>query len=149
MATLTNAPAIYSTTAVYQLHPQTCISCGVLFALAVDLDNELRQNHKTFYCPWGHGQSYRGKTDVQIAREERDAARSLAERESNRRRAAEAEAAHARRSAAAQRGWNTRIRNRIANGVCPCCTRSFENVRRHMETEHPDYAIPDERPADE
>ena len=27
----------------------------------------------------------------------------------------------------------------MANGVCPCCNRSFENLRNHMHTQHPDY----------
>src|SRR5690606_15231496 len=30
-------------------------------------------------------------------------------------------------------------RQRFANGVCPCCNRSFTNVARHMRTQHPDY----------
>jgi len=32
-----------------------------------------------------------------------------------------------------------RLQKRVANGVCPCCTRSFANLRRHMETTHPEY----------
>jgi hypothetical protein len=28
---------------------------------------------------------------------------------------------------------------RIGNGVCPCCNRSFTNLRRHMTTKHPEY----------
>lgn len=32
-------------------------------------------------------------------------------------------------------------RSRGPNGIhCPCCTRSFTNLQRHMETEHPDGA---------
>jgi hypothetical protein len=33
----------------------------------------------------------------------------------------------------------TRIRNRIAAGVCPCCTRTFKNVARHIKDKHPTY----------
>lgn len=32
-----------------------------------------------------------------------------------------------------------RDRHRFANGVCPCCNRSFEALRRHIATQHPDY----------
>ena len=46
------------------------------------------------------------------------------------------------RDAEAQRVALARIRQRIANGVCPCCQRSFGNVRAHMETQHPDYTAP-------
>lgn len=143
MTTRTSAPAWYSPTFTYTLRGQTCIDCGVLFGLEAHYDDERKQDHKSFSCPNGHSQHYVGKTDVQIAHEERDAARQLAARESRRRQLAQADAEHARRSAAAYKGWATRVRNRIANGVCPCCNRSFTNVRRHMESQHPDYTIPE------
>lgn len=31
------------------------------------------------------------------------------------------------------------MKKRTANGVCPCCTRSFTNLQRHMKSQHPDY----------
>ena len=40
----------------------------------------------------------------------------------------------------AQKAAKTRLKNRIAAGVCPCCNRSFVNLARHMNTKHPDYA---------
>lgn len=40
----------------------------------------------------------------------------------------------------AQRAAKTRIKKRVAAGVCPCCTRSFANLARHMKGQHPDYA---------
>ena len=44
------------------------------------------------------------------------------------------------RSRSAIKGHLTRTKNRVKNGVCPCCKRSFENLRQHMETKHPEYA---------
>lgn len=46
---------------------------------------------------------------------------------------------HAERQASARKGQVTRLKNRAAAGVCPCCTRSFENLRRHMTTKHPTF----------
>jgi DNA repair exonuclease SbcCD ATPase subunit len=40
----------------------------------------------------------------------------------------------------AARGQMTKLRNRVGKGVCPCCNRSFENLKRHMVSKHPDYA---------
>lgn len=40
------------------------------------------------------------------------------------------------RRLAAQRGVTTRLKNRVANGVCPCCNRTFANLQRHMSTKH-------------
>ena len=31
---------------------------------------------------------------------------------------------------------------RIHKGVCPCCNRSFTNLKRHMETKHPEHPSP-------
>lgn len=39
----------------------------------------------------------------------------------------------------AQKGQNTRLKKRIAAGVCPCCNRSFANLREHMAGQHPDF----------
>jgi hypothetical protein len=45
----------------------------------------------------------------------------------------------AERSAAAVRGHITRLKNRIAKGVCPECHQAFPSLARHMETKHPAY----------
>lgn len=34
---------------------------------------------------------------------------------------------------------HTRTKNRIAKGVCPCCSRTFLDLQRHMQTKHPDF----------
>jgi len=38
------------------------------------------------------------------------------------------------------RGELTKLKKRVTNGVCPCCHRSFQNLRRHMATKHPNEA---------
>lgn len=147
MTTKTSTPALYEASSIYTLRSVTCYLCGVLFGLEDSYATRRRNDHREFSCPNGHSQAYIGKSKVE---QERDAARELAQRESRRRELAERQAGwanddaeRARRSAAAYKGWATRIRNRIANGVCPCCNRSFTNVRRHMTTKHPDYTIPE------
>ena len=46
------------------------------------------------------------------------------------------------RSRSAYMGQVTRLKNRAANGVCPCCTRHFQNLQAHMAKKHPDYTEP-------
>lgn len=46
---------------VYRLSKVTCCKCGIPFWLDSDFDDELKQRKTTFYCPKGHGQSYRGE----------------------------------------------------------------------------------------
>ena len=32
-----------------------------------------------------------------------------------------------------------RMRDRVKNGVCPCCNRQFQNLLSHMRRKHPDF----------
>lgn len=93
-----------------------------------------------FYCAYGHRQFYvEGETEADKLRRERDRlAQQIAERD-DRIRAERDRADAAERRSAAARGQVTKIKNRVGAGVCPCCTRSFSNLRRHMETQHSDY----------
>lgn len=117
--------------------------CGIHHAVPADLVRWARQSSSNaVYCPLGHRWVIR-KSDVDIERERAEKAeRQLsAERDTSRRLAANLE--RERRSAIAYKGHLTRIRNRIANGVCPVpeCKRSgFKQVERHIATCHPEWA---------
>lgn len=49
------------------------------------------------------------------------------------------EAKRERNRANGYKGHATRITKRAKAGVCPCCNRSFENLRRHMASQHPTF----------
>lgn len=116
-----------------------CCSCGVEFAIPDRLISQRRMDGKNFYCPNGHSMVFSEPTEKKLQREleavraERDRARARATATRDQLDAAE-------RSKSALRGVNTRIRNRIAAGVCPCCSRTFQDLARHMSGQHPDYA---------
>lgn len=38
-----------------------------------------------------------------------------------------------------RKGLLTRMKNRVGNGVCPCCNRHFKNLQGHMKTKHPEF----------
>lgn len=95
----------------------------------------------SFYCGYGHPMVFCvGESDLDKMRRERDRlAQRVAERDdqiTHQREIAEA----AERRAAAARGQVTKIKNRVGKGVCPCCNRTFENLHRHMSTQHPTFA---------
>lgn len=117
-----------------------CCKCQARFAIPTDAYDRLRKSHDAHWCPLcGQQQHFTGLSDEEKLRKELEAekARKLEILgEANRLRESNAALG---RSLKAQRSATKRIRNRVANGVCPCCTRSFENLRRHMETKHPDY----------
>jgi len=116
-----------------------CASCSMTFAFPQDFEQRRRADKATFYCPAGHSNVYGGESDK--ARADRLARELIAQREATRR---ESERVDQRdRSLRAARGNATKLRKRIANGVCPCCKRTFAELGRHMKTKHPDYAKQD------
>lgn len=122
------------------LATETCCNCSVAFAMPTEMMDRLRTNGGSFYCPNGHSQHYT-KTEVQRLRTELNKANKDAQYWRQRKVEEEAARQHAERQAAARKGLVTKIKNRISNGVCPCCNRTFTDLQRHMESKHPDYAV--------
>lgn len=114
----------------FQQITPTC--CNATFAVPIVVYNEWLRTKSWWYCPscGSHrhfvGESYEQK--LKRLENERDAARRRTESEY--------------RSKLAIKGHLTRTKNRIANGVCPCCKRHFNNVERHMRSQHPEFAVP-------
>jgi hypothetical protein len=118
----------------------SCGKCGIAFGLAEDFQRARRKDHETFYCPNGHPRAYLGESAQE--RELRETKANEAwYREYGERKAKEAETA--KRQAAAARGVVTRIKKRVAKGVCPCCKRYFADLHRHMGGQHPEWSASD------
>lgn len=122
-----------------KIHIIECASCNIDFGIGDDFMSRRRQDHGTFYCPNGHSNVYNGDSEAEKLRKEVERSKQrerdafdYATRERERRLLAE-------RQRAAAKGQVTRIKNRIAAGVCPCCNRTFQNLAKHMAGQHPDY----------
>lgn len=119
-----------------------CCCCAVRFTFDEELLDLRYDDGGDFWCPNGHKQSFT-KTETTRLKEK------LEKAEAKHAKAMAAEVARAdmannranghERSARAYKGQATRIRNRIRMGVCPCCNRTFENVARHMLSQHPEW----------
>lgn len=125
-----------------EFYVETCINCGVRFAMTEELHAEKQRNrgpNNPFFCPNGHSQHYVGKSDAQKlleARQEHE--RILAQKNAYIERVRQAADAAERRARAAK-GQVTKIKRRVGNGVCPCCNRTFANLLAHMHKEHPEF----------
>ncbi len=116
--------------------------CGINLAVPNDLYRKAQADSKTaIFCPLGHEFVFR-KNEAERQRERADRAERDARLARASRDAARDQAAASHRSAIAYKGHITRLRNRIANGVCPVgdCRRHFDNVQAHIEGEHPQWA---------
>lgn len=124
-----------------ELEAITCSACGIVFAFDVTSMQERRRDHQTFYCPHGHSQYFPGESDVerlkkQLKQERHagDQLRAEVTYERDQRQATE-------RSLRATKAAHTRTKKRIANGVCPCCSRTFQNLSEHMQNKHPSFEL--------
>lgn len=118
-----------------------CGECGGTYALNTRYVNQKQTNGGYWNCPyckcsWGYGdqsENARLKKELELERKRKEWAQKDAERAKEQR-----DAAQYRERA--QKAAKTRIKNRIAKGVCPCCNRTFSDLSRHMSTKHPEYA---------
>jgi len=126
-------------------HVANCFKCGVPILAASGSRDRLTKDKSTFYCLNGHSQGFYGLTATE--RENAELKRKLEieqrQREWAQQRATRADerADSAQRSANSYKGKLRSVKERVKNGVCPCCQRSFVQLARHMASKHPGFAV--------
>jgi len=110
-----------------------CCNCGMAYAMTDEFQRRRRNDKKTFYCPAGHPQVYTGQTEAQKLKAELERATEM-------RLAAEMRAETAEKDRQQIGKAHQKMRERVMNGVCPCCNRTFQNLMQHMKSEHPDFS---------
>lgn len=119
-----------------------CYSCKITYAIpkslhdsAVAYPGDDARGWK-LCCPLGHTWWYTGtNAETKLKREQERSARLRAELDQT-----EATLRGQRARATRFKNDRDRERKRVAAGVCPCCKRSFSNLARHMEGQHPGFA---------
>lgn len=114
------------------METHVCGNCHIAFAAPADFWARRRNDRKSWFCPNGHERHFTGPTDAEKLRSELD-------REKQVREAAEARAGKVEQNLAQITKAHRKMRERVMNGVCPCCNRSFANLREHMKSEHADF----------
>lgn len=105
-----------------ELKFETCIcpNCAIIFALPSKFLYESKADHRTIYCPSGHLFWFPGKSEAEklrdeLKRKEQELANKVIE--------------------------NLNIQKqftRLKKGTCPCCKRSFQNLKNHIKNQHPE-----------
>lgn len=117
-------------------------TCGISFAMAASYVKDKRQDHSTFWCPNGHPQSFTGQTEEEKLRLERDRLTQRIAEKNDAITALENSKAAVERRLSVTKGIVTRTKRRVGQGMCPCCTRPFKSLKKHMEHAHPEYKTP-------
>jgi len=122
-----------------------CGHCGVVWGVPASLIAVRQKDHLGWRCPNGHSWVFLGENEEEKLRRQLKEERDRLSRERSRHDQTRADRDHAKASLRSTKGVVTRIKRRVANGVCPCCNRSFKDLARHMQGQHPDWV--EERPA--
>lgn len=116
----------------------TCITCGIHFAVPMGFERQRRDDGRSYHCPNGHSQRYTETTASRLEKEKAQLERTLQAKLN--------EAHHARLVAERERDKavkdKRKVERRIAHGVCPCCNKTFADLSQHMVTEHKDFRLP-------
>jgi hypothetical protein len=122
-----------------------CPTCGVTYAIPERFQRSAQRYHGDsangwkICCPFGHTWWYVGETELALTKR-------LLESERDRRASLKARLDQTEASLRGTKAAGTRARNelrrtkeRVKNGVCPCCNRTFVRLGQHMAKQHPDY----------
>lgn len=124
-----------------------CGKCGGTYAINERYRQKCYEKGDCWNCPyckvgWGYANNNENaKLKAQLkAVEEREA--SLKARATLLEQSREAAWKQAKTERTVRKRTQTILRktkDRVKNGVCPCCTRHFTNLERHMASKHPGY----------
>ena len=117
----------------------TCGKCGGIYAISERYRLHKQEHGGYWNCPycqcgWGFGESDISKVSGRLR-----AAEQQVELERKRTEWARQDARITERRRRALKGQLTKVKKRVSHGACPCCNRSFENLRRHVQVKHPSY----------
>jgi hypothetical protein len=119
---------------VLALETETCVDCGVAFAMPKELLERRREDKASFYCPNGHSMAFRESEADRLRRLLKNA-EATADWERETRQGIE-------RRLTATRGVVTKLRKRATAGACPFgCKRHFVNLERHVASKHRDQQL--------
>lgn len=120
----------------------TC-TCGMPFAIPEQLERSALEHRGPkgwqITCPLGHSWHYTGENTEERLTRELKLARDSVARERARHDQTKASLTGTKAAATRARNERDRIKARVVAGVCPCCTRTFKQLARHMKAKHPDY----------
>lgn len=113
----------------FRLH--YCGGCGFPFMVPAEWLQKLMNEKGSYHCPNGCSRIFTGPTEAQKIKE-------LLEKERSERVAAERVLSDKLSKVISEKNKIKKDLNRVNNGVCPCCNRTFSNLMRHMKTKHPE-----------
>jgi hypothetical protein len=130
-------PTTFTETVVETFKVVSCYTCSVRFGITAELYKRVVTDaNGSVSCPacgnktcWRESEDQKRIKELErkLQWEANEAARQKALRES------------AQASLRATQGVVTKLKTRVAVGVCPCCHRTFKQLSAHMAKKHPAF----------
>lgn len=127
---------VIETNVSIKLMPMEC-SCGSIYGISEEKYNYCLETGHHWFCPNGCRRIFCEPVNSKL----RDKIESLERQKHN---LNEVIDIHKRTieqlgySVRAQKAAKTKIINRVKNGICPCCNRTFQNLQNHFKSKHPE-----------
>lgn len=108
-----------------------CGSCGIPFAVPTNWYVQKKNEKAEFRCPNGCCRVFIGKSEVEKLKEEIEKVKAASQLENQK-------LWEKHMSVLSEKNSLERKLIRVGKGVCPCCNRSFANLKNHMKQKHPE-----------
>ena len=105
-----------------------CFACGIPILMTKGQMRAFDNDGATITCVLGH-QTIRRESEVQWLQKQLSQAQDRVS-------TLETEVVNQRGLLQAEAKKRKSLETRVRNGVCPHCQRSFQNVRRHIQSQH-------------
>lgn len=108
-----------------------CGGCGIPFFVPTRWLNDRKNNNGDFHCPNGCSRVFTGKPEATKLKEELEQLKAEGQKR-------EQELQDRWLDTLNEKNKLEKKLKRVHNGVCPCCSRSFQNLKKHIENKHPE-----------
>lgn len=112
-----------------------CGGCGIPFFVPTKWKNNKVEQKGSFSCPNGCGRQFCGETKEEKLKREMLQLKQL--HEDHNQKLIDKWLDEKKKANDLQKQLK-----RVHKGVCPCCNRSFQNLKKHIETKHPELNNP-------
>ena len=119
-------------TEIVRLEVRICGTCGITFGVPETMANARRSEGGGFFCPNGHERGWYDNSEMYQLKRQVQQERQRADQSA-------ADARNAKELLAEKEKETKRLKKRVADGICPCCQRTFKNLSAHMANKHPGF----------
>jgi DNA repair exonuclease SbcCD ATPase subunit len=115
-----------------------CPVCSIRYAAPESMFVRIKERGGSWHCPNGHVLVF-NESEADGLKKALESEKRSSEYKDQRIKSLNNDLMASSNRLRATKAAKTRLKNRIAVGVCPCCNRTFQDLARHMAGKHPEF----------